>query len=178
MFSRVSVLAILLFALQVVCPAQEDAPATLQEGLEIVAEAPAGKPTDDGRLDYGSPKVELELANERMFEIKHATTDEGYGYTVEKPIMVGSGGPGGSGPLNEQRFLNALAGPNGEKVAYRRRGSGFHFKSDNGFIGDGGVLDAYEVIHKGLDAPVILYINMYDSDTLMIPVGFTKRALP
>lgn len=83
-----------------------------------------------------------------------------------------------SGVKNEQRFLNALAGPNGERVTHHRLGSGHHFRTDNGFIDNGGVLDIYEVTYEGLTEPKVLHVNMYDSDTLKIPVGFTMKYAP
>ena len=79
------------------------------------------------------------------------------------------------GPLNEQRFFNALAGPNGEKVTYKRQGSCCPFKTPNALFGDSGVLDMYEVIIEGSSEKIILYLNMYDSETLQVPVGFTLR---
>lgn len=132
----------------------------------------------NGKMDYGSPEVEQELANNRMFLIKYVSKDPEYGYTIEKPIMVGNGGDFRMGPANEQRFLNALAGPNGEPVAYKRRGSGHMFKTRHGLFPDGGgLLDIYEVTYPGLKEPIVLYLNMYDSDTLKVPVGFTQLTI-
>ena len=110
------------------------------------------------------------LKNERTFLISQVSTDKNYGYTEKKPIKVGKSG--GSGPLNEQRFLNALAGPNGEEIQYERLGSCCSFKTDNGFMG-AGLLDRYQVTWKGQKEKVILYINMYDYEPLKAPVGFT-----
>ncbi|WP_029905125.1 hypothetical protein [Prevotella sp. 10(H)] len=122
---------------------------------------------------YGSPKVEQELLNDQTFVVDVYSEDPTYGYTEENPIMVGSAG--GSGPLNERRFLNALMGPDGEPITYTRIGSCCNFKTKNGLFDDGGLLDKYSVMHKGLEKEVILYINMYDSDVLKIPVGFKKK---
>ena len=126
-----------------------------------------------GMTDYGSPRVQQELVDDQTFLIKKRTTDKTYGYTERNPVMVG-GGLGG-GALNQRRFLNALAGPKGEQISYRRLGSCCHFHTKNGMIGDGGLLDKYEVVYKGLETPIILYINMYDSDVLKVPVGFTLK---
>ena len=84
-------------------------------------------------------------------------------------------GKEGGGPKDERRFLNALAGPNGEQISYHRLGSCCGFFTKNGLFGDSGMLDKYEVTYEGLDKPIILYINMYDSDVLQVPVGFTLR---
>jgi hypothetical protein len=111
-----------------------------------------------------------------MFFIKEFSNDSTYGYTENNPIMVG--GAGAEGVLNEKRFLNALTGPLGFPVIYKRLNSCCHFYTENGNIGNDGIgrgmLDVYEVMHDGLNAPVILYINMYDSDVLKVPVGGFK----
>lgn len=125
-----------------------------------------------GMLDYGSPNVKQTLLDNNTFKIDEISDDPTYGYTQENPIMVGGGVFGGA--QNERRFLNALMGPEGEAITYVRQGSCCEFKTKNGFDG-GGLLDKYIVAHKGLEKEVILYINMYDSDTLKIPVGFKKK---
>jgi len=125
-----------------------------------------------GKMNYGSPRVKQELVNDQMFLIKKYATDKTYGYSKKNPIMVGKEG---GGPKDERRFLNALAGPNGEEISYQRQGSCCGFFTKNGLFGDSGMLDMYEVTYEGLNKPIILYINMYDSDVLQVPVGFTLR---
>ena len=125
-----------------------------------------------GMMDYGSPRVKQELVNDQMFLIKEYATDKTYGYSEKNPIMVGKEG---GGPKDERRFLNALAGPKGEEISYQRLGSCCGFFTKNGLFGDSGMLDMYEVSYEGLDKPITLYINMYDSDVLQVPIGFTLR---
>ena len=143
----------------------------------------ANTPDDKGEISmsagYGSPRVKQELVDNQMFLIKEYSTDPTYGYTASNPIMVG-GAKEKEGVQNEIRFLKALAGPLGFPVIYKRLGSCCSFYSENGNIGDDGigrgVLDIYEVMHDGLNEPVKLYINMYDSDVLKVPVGgFTLK---
>ena len=125
-------------------------------------------------VDYGSPRVEQRLVNDQVFHIGEYSTDKTYGYTEENPIMVGGGM---EGPKNQVRFLNALAGPQGEQVSYRRLGSCCPFRTKNGMLGDSGMLDRYEITYESLRTPIVLYLNMYDSDVLKAPVGFTLRQL-
>ncbi len=120
--------------------------------------------------DYGSPKVKLELLDEYTFKITQYSQDETYGYTVENPVMVGGVS---EGPMNERRFLNALCGPNGEKIEYYRIGSCCPFNTKNSEWG--GMLDKYNVTYPGLKKNLIIYINMYDSDTLKVPVGLKLK---
>jgi len=122
---------------------------------------------------YGSPNVKQTLLDNNTFKIDEVSEDPTYGYTPENPIMVGSGG--GSGPMNERRFLNALMGPDGEAITYSRQGSCCEFRTKNGLLGNSGFLDIYTIAHKGLEEEITLYINMYDSDVLKIPVGFKKK---
>lgn len=127
----------------------------------------------NGMYDYGSPDVEQVMLDHNTFKITETSDDPTYGYTEGNPIMVGKGG--GSGPLNERRFLNALTGPNGEVIKYSRLGSCCHFKTKNGMLNDAGLLDKYVITYEGLEKEIVLYINMYDSDVLKIPVGFKKK---
>ena len=113
------------------------------------------------------------LTSENSFLITEVSTDKTYGYTESNPIKVGSKTME-DGPLNERRFLNALAGPGGEPIKYERLGSCCFFSTKNGFMG-GGLLDKYEVTWTGQREPVVLYLNMYDPGPLKCPVGFTIR---
>jgi len=99
------------------------------------------------------------------------STDNTYGYTEGNPIKVGGTE---SGPANERKYLNTLAGPNGEEISYVRVGSCCPFNTPNGLMG-GGLLDRYEIKWSGQTAPVYLYLNMYDKEELKAPVGFTIK---
>lgn len=116
--------------------------------------------------DYGNPKAKHELIDNNTFKITQYSHDNTYGYTEGNPVMVGGNS---EGPLNERRFLNALSGPNGEKIVYSRIGSCCPFKTENSPWG--GMLDKYDITYFGLEKSLVIYINMYDSDTLKVPVG-------
>ena len=100
--------------------------------------------------------------------------DKSYGYKKENPVKVG-GSSESSGPLNERRYLNALLGPNGEKVFYYRAGSCCPFKTPNGLIDNTGMLDQYRVSWSGSKDTLNIFINMYDKGDLKIPVGLTAK---
>jgi len=113
------------------------------------------------------------LKDNLTFELLEISTDPTYGFSETNPIQVG-GVDKQSGPLNERRFLNALAGPNGEEVEYFRLGSCCPIKSKKDPLGFGMVmLDNYRVTWKGSKDTVSIYINMYDYGTLKAPKGFT-----
>jgi hypothetical protein len=91
---------------------------------------------------------------------------ESYGFSPGNPIHVG-GGPDG-----QQAFLEMLRGPEGQPLAWRRLGSCCEFETPNSLVGFG-LLDLYEVTYEGLERPVILYLDMYESGPVMAPEGFT-----
>ncbi len=107
------------------------------------------------------------------FLLTEISIDPTYGLSPKNPIEVG-GADKQEGPLNEIRFLNALAGPNGEKISYKRAGSCCPVKSKNGFMGRA-LLDDYRVTWGGSTDTVSIYINMYDYGKLKAPVGFTIK---
>lgn len=102
--------------------------------------------------------------------------DSTYGFSQDNPIKVGGIEKGfGVGPQREHDYLGRLRGPNGERVTFARLGSCCPFKSPRAPIENTGLLDSYEVSYPGLSAPVTLYLNFYDQDTLKAPVGFVLR---
>ncbi|MDH6354410.1 hypothetical protein M2132_000738 [Dysgonomonas sp. PH5-45] len=132
------------------------------------------KTTESTNTDTGKKKnVVHKLYNKETFKIEKYSEDKSYGYTEENPIKVG-GALKSKGPENERRFLNALAGPNGEVITYIRGGNCCPFETENGFLG-GGLLDKYIISYKGLKENITLYINMYDSEELAVPVGFKLK---
>ncbi|HWA33272.1 MAG TPA: hypothetical protein VG737_04035, partial [Cyclobacteriaceae bacterium] len=110
------------------------------------------------------------LLDENTFKITEISTDKTYGYTESNPIRVGNG------PKNARRYLNALAGPKGQKITYTRTGSCCTFKTPLGYGGIG-QLDKYKVTWTGQTAPVILYLNMFESGVLKSPVGLTLAVI-
>lgn len=116
-------------------------------------------------------KQKAKLIDDNTFLLAGITADSTYGYSPRNAVKVGGVD---TGPKNERRFLNALLGPNGETVTYRRQGSCCPVESKNGMMGMA-MLDKYEVKYDGLEKPVIIYINMYDPGILKAPVGFTFR---
>lgn len=97
------------------------------------------------------------------------TVADDYGYSENNPIKVGGVS---DGPAMERKFLNSLAGLNGETVTYKRVGSCCAFETPNSPWG--GMLDMYEVTIEGGDTKV-LYLNMYDQGDLSAPKGFTFK---
>lgn len=119
--------------------------------------------------------TQSQSADSGAFKVVGISKDPTYGLTPTNPVQVG-GNDKSQGPNNERRYLNALAGPNGEKISYYRSGSCCPIKSDNDPFGFGSVmLDNYRVTWEGADDTVSIYINMYDYGTMEAPVGFTLK---
>lgn len=115
------------------------------------------------------------LRDNYTFLVTEISTDKTYGLSPKNPVEVG-GAKNSEGPRNERRFLNALAGPNGEEITYYRAGSCCPVKSDNDPFGFGSVmLDNYRVTWENSKDTISVYINMYDSGKLKAPVGFTIK---
>lgn len=115
----------------------------------------------------------VEFIDENTYLLLEATNDRTYAFKPSNPVRVGSGD--GSGPLNERRFLNALAGPGGEQIEYFRAGSCCPFKTPNGLLDNTGMLDHYRIFWEGSKDTLDIYINMYDEGDLMVPVGLTAK---
>jgi hypothetical protein len=107
------------------------------------------------------------------FIITKNATDKKYGYNEDYPINVGFTAIE-DGLNNEVRFLNALAGPNGEKIKFELKNSCCPFPTKKIEMG-AGTLDVYEITWAGQTKPVVLYLNKFEKGELMIPIGFTNR---
>lgn len=93
-----------------------------------------------------------------------ATADDGaYAYTKEQPVQVG--GSPMYGAARQRRYLDALRGPAGERVQYKRQGSGP--------APDGTILDTYVLTYEGLETPVTIFLDWYHYNPQKAPRGFT-----
>lgn len=119
-------------------------------------------------VDNNAP--EPTLSENNTFVLTEFAKDAKYGYDKDYPINVFYKNTN-SEDLNAKRFLDALAGPNGEKVFYKKFESCCPFPTKRDPIG-AGFLDVYEITWVGLRRPLKLYLNIYEKGSLMIPVGF------
>jgi hypothetical protein len=110
------------------------------------------------------------LSKSNTFVITEFSKDKKYGYDKDYPINVFYRNATNE-TINQQRFLNALTGPNGEKLNYSKKESCCPFPSKNNTMG-AGMLDVYEVSWEGLKTPLLLYFNIYEKGILMVPDGF------
>ena len=122
-------------------------------------------------MDDNAPIPRLESNN--TFVITQYSKDQKYGYEKEYPINLFYYNTKNE-TINQQRFLNALAGPKGEKITYTKLESCCPFPTKRSEIG-AGFFDVYELKWEGQQNPVTLYLNIYEKGVLMVPVGLTLK---
>jgi hypothetical protein len=122
-------------------------------------------------IDNNAPAIHLKNSN--TFLITEYSTDKKYGYDKDYPINVFYSNSL-KDDINQERFLNALAGPNGEEITYTKLESCCPFPTQRSEMG-AGFIDAYEIRWKGQSKSIILYLNMYEKGVLMVPVGLSLK---
>ncbi|MBP2281851.1 hypothetical protein H4V97_000169 [Flavobacterium sp. CG_23.5] len=122
-------------------------------------------------IDDNAPA--LMLSKDNTFVITEFSKDKKYGYDQDYPINIFYRNTK-EDSINQQRFLNALAGPKGEKITYTKLESCCPFPSKRTELG-AGFLDVYELKWDGQKKPVKLYLNIYEKGILMVPVGLSLK---
>nr|WP_320117521.1 hypothetical protein [uncultured Marinifilum sp.] len=121
---------------------------------------------------------QLEQVNDSTLLVLNTSNDPKYAYTEQKPVMLGVYDCD-DGANNRIKFFNALLGPNGEKVIAKRIKSCCPFHTLNSqTVGRGqkyGLLDVWELSYEGIEAPVTIFINLYDQGEIKAPMGFTLK---
>jgi hypothetical protein len=121
-------------------------------------------------VDDNAP--DLVLNNENTFEIRQFSTNKKYGYNKDYPINIFY--ETSNTNANQERFLNALAGPKGEKITYSKLESCCPFPTKRSDMG-AGFLDVYELRWEGQTKPIVLFLNIYEKGILMVPLGLRLK---
>ena len=122
-------------------------------------------------IDDNAP--DLQLVDNKTFYISEFSSDRKYGYDKDYPVNIFFENTRNV-TINQKRFLNALAGPKGEKITYAKLESCCPFPTKRSEMGVG-LLDAYELKWEGQKSPVILYLNIYEKGDLMVPFGLRLK---
>lgn len=117
---------------------------------------------------YLTKPIGAEKTAERLVVIQGISTDPEYGYDSKKPVHAGSA-------ARQRAYLDVLRGPNGEKVTYTRTGGCAAYKDLSQPFGQA-IIDCYQVSWEGLATPKVLFINLYKSESLWAPQGFTEAS--
>lgn len=118
-------------------------------------------------VDDSAPN--LILTPQNTFAITLFSKDKKYGYDPDYPINIFYRNTKDE-TINETRFLNALAGPNGEKITYTKLETCCPFPAKRSDMG-AGFLNVYELNWVGQKKPIRLYLNVYEKGILMVPMG-------
>jgi hypothetical protein len=95
--------------------------------------------------------------------------DPDYAYTKEQPVQVGGGAMFVAS--RERRYLDALRGPAGEPVRYKRTAT--TTLAPNAIS----IIDVYEVTYDGAEKPLTIYLDAYHyDDELRAPKGLVCGA--
>lgn len=121
-------------------------------------------------VDDTAPDLVLQADN--TFQIQEFSTNKKYGYDKDYPINIFY--KTSQTEANQERFLNALAGPKGEKISYTKLESCCPFPSKRSDMG-AGFLDVYELRWEGQKKPILLYLNIYEKGILMVPMGLRLK---
>ena len=122
-------------------------------------------------VDDNAPN--LVLSRENTFVITEFSKDKKYGNDADYPINLFFQNTRNE-KLNQERFLNALAGPKGEKITFTKLESCCPFPTKRTDLG-AGLLDVYELKWDGQKKPVKLYLNIFEKGVLMVPVGLSLK---
>ncbi|AWK05377.1 2-dehydro-3-deoxyphosphooctonate aldolase [Flavobacterium crocinum] len=122
-------------------------------------------------VDDSAP--DLVLKKDNTFVITQFAKDKKYGYDPDYPVNIFFQNTN-SETLNETRFLNALAGPGGEKITYTKLETCCPFPTKRSNMG-AGFLNVYELKWEGQKKPVKLYLNVYEKGILMVPMGLRLK---
>lgn len=119
-------------------------------------------------IDDNAPIPKLTAQN--TFVITEYSKDKKYGYDPDYPINIFFRNTKDE-KINQERFLNALTGPNGEKLTYSKLETCCPFPTKRNEMG-AGLLDIYEITWEGNKIPVKLYFNIFEKGALLAPIGF------
>jgi hypothetical protein len=115
------------------------------------------------------PVFSQEFYKSGDMKIYGMATDKEYGYEPDSDYSIKVGEI-----KNQKAYLNSLLGPNGEPIEYVRVGNCCEFDCKTGIFGKG-LLDRYQITYKGLKKPIILYLNGYQYEKPLCPIGFTMK---
>jgi hypothetical protein len=116
-----------------------------------------------------------QISGNNTFLITEYSKNAKYGYNKDYPINIFFRNTRDES-INQERFLNALAGPKGEEITFKKLESCCPFPTKRSEMG-AGFLDVYEVTWQGQKKPIILYINIYEKGLLKVPMGLSLKKI-
>ncbi|HAA14373.1 MAG TPA: 2-dehydro-3-deoxyphosphooctonate aldolase [Cytophagales bacterium] len=134
----------------------------------VVLLASCAKPS----VGYKTSGERPTLLDEDTFVLQGTSKNPHYGYTPKAPIHVG-GYDTQDESLHVFRYLNALRGPEGEKISWTYEGSCCDYPSTRDRMGQA-FLEVYALSYPGQAlTPLLVYLDTYHYDRLQAPEGLT-----
>jgi hypothetical protein len=96
------------------------------------------------------------------------STDPDYGLSPSKPVRVGGGALYVA--ARERRYLEALRGPAGQQISFKRLGQ---TRPPGAGPNSLDIIDDWQITYEGLEKPISIYIDAYRYGEPRAPVGFT-----
>lgn len=140
--------------------------------LLLVALSLVGCKTKSAAILNKDDNATMPQIKHNVFVVTEIATDKNYGYSENHPVNLGFATDIENNKAS--RYLEALAGPNGEKIIYTFVESCCPFFTETGGMGTG-LLDKYEITWDGNKTPLYLYINSYEKGKILIPKGLTAK---
>ncbi len=122
-------------------------------------------------VDDNAPIPKLSAQN--SFVITEYSKDKKYAYNADYPVNVYYRSAKYDS-INQLRYLNALAGPKGEILSFKKVETCCPYPTKKNEMG-AGFLDVYEITWVGNQSPIKLYLNSYEKGALLVPVGLTIK---
>ena len=122
-------------------------------------------------VDDNAPIPKLSAQN--SFVITEYSKDKKYAYNADYPVNVYFKSAK-LDSINQLRYLNALAGPKGEILSYKKIETCCPYPTKKNEMG-AGFLDIYEITWVGNQSPIKLYLNSYEKGALLVPIGLTVK---
>ena len=113
------------------------------------------------------------ISSQNTFVLTEISTDKKYGYDADYPVNVYYRSAKYDS-INQLRYLNALAGPKGEILSFKKVETCCPYPTKKNEMG-AGFLDVYEITWVGNQSPIKLYLNSYEKGALLVPIGLTVK---
>lgn len=120
-------------------------------------------------------KAEIPKSLGDAFVLTETAPDAKFAFTNTYPVNLGFYKSETSNQANVKKFFNAITGPNGEKLIYKKIETCCPYPTKNNSVGVG-TLDIYEVTFEGNSQKFTFYINTNDKGKIYIPKGFKAKS--
>lgn len=114
-----------------------------------------------------------------ILRLTKAADNDAYGFTPQRPVLVGKGPEGG--PNNVRAYLELLRDAKGQPLKYKRVGTCCPYKSDHAFFGKEALQEKYQVTYTAVDGSPktnFIYFSFFDFAEPLIPVGLSTITMP